>query len=384
MGNDATETGATNATYSTNGDTVMTYRSSGALRPAAPIPAEVAPDDRKHRSTLIETAIAALPGPYALWAFLLAAVFGVPGFMIARYFDTGSVDRALSLFEPNIPSVGTYFLATFGITLYALLGIRFMRSRTLATQKALVPLVPNGAEVVERTFEPATWFVPPAILTPVLLLVSFGAFPDQIQDVTGPGYFTLRILSFPLSYFIYATFIWVYLSSIRSLHLLGKGPLQLASFLEDSHFGLKPVGSLSLFLALVYFIGLVLVAFSFLSLPLLFVGLIAALAFPGIVLFFLPLFALHGRMLDEGAKAHATLAAAYSRAAPLLNPGTTVVGPAAGGAVPGLLALQILEHRVSNISRWPLDLRTVSWFSAILLSVAAAIATRYVLSYLGG
>ena len=362
----------------------MTYTGSGSLETAAPASPSVGPGELGMRCTPVERAIHGLPGSYIPWAVLLAAVFGVPGFIVARYIDTGSVERALSLFDLNVPSVGTYSLATFGITLYALLGIRFMRERTLAAQRALVPLVPNGLERVQRTFAPVTWFWPPAILTPVLLAVSFAAFPDQIQDVTGPGYFVLRVLSFPVIYFVYATFIWVYLSSIRCLDVLGKGPLQLIPFLEDPHLGLRPFGSLSLFLALVYFIGLVLVAFSFLSIPLLFVGLIAALALPGIALFFAPLYGLHLRMLDEAKKAEGSLAAAYSRMAPILNPGTRVVGQASQTLVPNLLALQVLERRVSQISHWPLDLKTMSWFSAIVLSVAAAIATRYVLLYLGG
>ncbi len=361
----------------------MTYPSSGALRPAAPLEPGAVSRETSDRSTLIETAIAALPGPYGLWALVLAAVFGTPGFIAARFIDTGSVDRALSLFEPNLPSAGTYFMATFGITLYALLGIRFMRARTRAAQNALVPLIPRGAEAVARTFRPVTSLLPPLILTSALLVVSFGAFPDQIQDVTGPGYLALRLVSLPIVYFVYATFVWVYLSSIRCLDILGRGPLQLTSFLEDAHFGLKPFGSLSLFLALVYFVGLVLVAFSFLAIPPLFVGLVAALALPGILFFFLPLDGLHRRMMDEARRAEASVAAAYSRAAPFLNPGTTAVGPGASAAAERLLALQILDHRVSQVRRWPLDLRTMSWFSAIVLSVAAAIATRYVLAYLG-
>lgn len=360
----------------------MTYPSPGMLRPEAPASASLVSDEGEHRSTLIERAIDTLPGPFSLWALLLSAVFGVPGFIVARYLDTGNVDRALSLFSLNLPSVGTYFLATFGITLYALLGIRFMRSCTRAAQAELAPLVPEGMHAVERAFDPVTYTVPPAVLTSILIAVSLAAYPDQVQDITGPGYLILRLLSFPIAYFVYATFIWVYLSSIRSLHVLGKGPLRPRSFLEDSHFGLRPFGSLSLFLALVYFLGLVLVAFSFLSIPLLFVSLLAALALPGVILFFLPLWALHRRMLDEGRKAGAHLAAAFARAEPLLNPSSSE--PAPTDAVQSLLAVQILEHRVSDISRWPLDLRTMSWFSAILLSVAAAIATRYVLTYLGG
>lgn len=362
----------------------MTYPSPSVLRPAAPDSPPLASDEGQRRSTLIERAIATLPGPYFLWAFLLSGGLGAPGFLVTRYLDTGSVDRALSLFALDPPSIGTYLLATFGLTLYALLGIRFMRSRTWAAQRALAPLVPGGIDAIERAFEPVTYVVPPLVLTPVFLAVSFAAYPDQIQDITGPGYLILRLVSFPVVYFVYATFIWVYLSSIRSLDVLGKGPLRLRSFLEDSHFGLRPFGSLSLFLAVVYFLGLVLVAFSFLSIPILFVGLLAALALPGVILFFLPLSALHRRMVSAGSYAGARLSAGFARAEPLLNLGEEPPVPAPADAVQTLLALQVLEHRVSDISRWPLDLRTMSWFSAILLSVAAAIATRYVLAYLGG
>lgn len=333
-------------------------------------------------SILVETAMGALPGPYGLWALLLAAFFGVPGFILARFLDTGSLDRALSLFEMNLPSVGTYFLATFGITVYAFAGIRFMRSRTRAAEAAFTSMVPDGAPAVRRAFEPVTRTLPPIILTPILLAVSLVALPDQVQDITGPTYLVLRLVAFPVAYFVYATFIWVYLSSIRGLAVLGREPLRLASFLEDSHFGLKPFGSLSLFLALVYFVGLVLVVFSFLALPPLFGALVIALALPGVVLFFLPLYALRRQMLEQGRRANGALAVAYARASSLIDPVVVQRPQDASEAVRTLLALQILEHRISDISRWPLDLRTVSWFSAILLSVAAAIATRYVFSYL--
>lgn len=324
-----------------------------------------------------------LHGPYAVWSILLAAILGVPGFIAARYADTGSLDQALSLFPLDPASVATYNLANFGLALYALLGIRFMRARTIAAREELAPVLPDGTRAVDDAFSSVTRVVPPLLLTPVLLAVSFAAYPDQVQDITGPAYLALRILSFPVVYFVYATFIWVYLSSIRCLECLGRGPLRLRSFLVDSHLGLKPFGSLSLFLALVYFLGLVLVVFSFTAIPQVIILLLAALALPGIALFFLPLLALHDRMLEEGRRAGELLAAAYERAGPWLIPTAGSAAPAASGGTQELMSLQILEHKVSEISRWPLDLRTVSWFSAILLSVAAAIVTRYVFTYLG-
>lgn len=328
--------------------------------------------------------IADLPGPYSLWAVLVAALLGTPGFIVARFADTGSLDQALALF-PLVPAnVITYNLANFGLTLYALLGIRFMRRRTLAAQAALAPILPEAGQATGNAFARVTQIMPPLFLMPILLVVSFAAYPDQVQDITGPAYLVVRVIGLPLVYFVYATFIWVYLSSIRCLECLGREPLRLRSFLEDSHLGLKPFGSLSLFLALVYFVGLVLVAFSFIALPPLFIALLAALAVPGIVLFFLPLQALHRRMVVEGGKADRMLAAAYERARPLLDPIANPGGPAPPDGAQRLMALQILEHRAGDLSRWPLDLRTMSWFSAIVLSVAAAIVTRYVLTYLGG
>ncbi len=343
----------------------------------------VTPRHRQHGATVLERLVSLLPLPYGLSALMISASFGVPGFIVARYLDTGSVNRALSLFSLNLPSVATYSLATFGLTLYALLGIRFMRSRTREAQKALVPLLPGGSETFEQAFAPVINSLPPLALTPVLLIVSFAAFPDQVHDVTGPCYLVLRALGFPIAYFAYASFIWVYLSSIWSLHVLGRGRLVLPSYLGHPHFGLKPFGSLSLALATVYFVGRVLVGFSFLSLPPLFVGLLAALALPGVILFFLPLLALHNRMVEEGRKAEAALAAAYTSAGAFLSAGEPEQARSDPEAVRRLLALQILEHRVSLLCRWPLDQRTMSAFSAIVVSVVAAIATRYVLTPLG-
>ncbi len=336
------------------------------------------------RTTLVERVLEALPGPYVLWALVLAALFGTPGFIAARYLDTGSADRALSLFDWTPASVITYGLATFGLTLYALLGIRIMRSRTSSAERRLVPVVPGGREAMDRTLAPVTWVIPPLLLTPVLLAVSFAAYGDQIQDITGPAYFVVRIASLPIAYFVYATFIWVYLSSVKGLYDLGRGDLRLRSFLEDSHFGLKPFGSVSLSLALVYFVGLGLVVFSFLTLSPVFQALLVALALPGIVLFFLPLLAVHRRMVDEWTLAQAAFTSALERAKPFLNPATAADRPATPEDVRALLAYQILEERMSDVGEWPLDTRTVSWFSAIVLSVLAAIATRYVLTYLGG
>lgn len=335
------------------------------------------------RDTLIERFFASLPGPFALWVFVLAFVFGTPGFIVARLLDTGSVGRALSLFEPTLESVVTYGMATFGLTLYALLGLRFMRSRTAAASRALEPLIPGGRSAMERALAPVTSPIPPLVLTPILLAVSFVAYPDQVQDITGIAYGALRIVSLPIVYFVYATFIWVYLSSVMGLDTIARGPLRLRSFLEDSHFGVRPIASLSLFLALVYFLGLGLVVFSFLELPLVLEALLAALALPGVVLFFLPVARLRARMSAARAEAGACLAEALAKARPFLEAGTPAGRVDAPDAVAALLAYQIIEHRVGEVGEWPLDTRTVSWFSAIVLSVLAAIATRYVLAGLG-
>jgi hypothetical protein len=51
--------------------------------------------------------------------------------------------------------------------------------------------------------------------------------------------------------------------------------------------------------------------------------------------------------------------------------------------VTDLVAFQIIDQKVSSISVWPFDTVTLSWFSAIIITVLGSIITRYLLGFLG-
>ncbi len=335
------------------------------------------------RPTLIERVIGAVPIPYALGCLLFASVLGVPGFLLARYVDTGSADVALSMFGPLLfHNVGTYVLANFGLTLYALAGTRYMRTRVVSTEPAMAALTPDGEEALHRSFGPLTRWWPPFAVGAIVFVVSYVALPDQMSGVTAPVELVLRAVSYPFTYLAYGTFVWVYVTAVRGLHRFGGEPLRLRSHYEDRFLGLKPFGSLSLSIAGVYFLGMSLVFFSFLIVPPPLLVLLGFLIFGGVVLFFLPLNAMHGRMRAEKRRARDDLTHHFRRVEEILTR-RPEDGPAVTtDEVHRLMALDIAERRVTVISEWPFDLRTLSWLGAIVLSVLAAVITRYAFTVL--
>ncbi len=342
------------------------------------------PKEGPERPTLIERVVGLVPIPYALGCLLFASVLGVPGFLLARFVDTGSADAALAMFGPTPPAwqnVLTYTLANFGLVLYALAGTRYMRRRIVATEPAMAALTPDGEVALHRTFGPVAARWPPVVVGAVVFAVSFLALPGQAGGITSPVELVLRTLSYPFAYLAYGTFIWAYVSAVRGLHAFGKEDLRLRSHYEDRFLGLRPFGSLSLSIAGVYFLGMSLVFFSFLNVPGLLAGLLIVLIALGVVLFFLPLDTMHRRLREEKARAHASLTHHFRRVEQILAP-PGGSAPATADDVHRLMALDLAERRAAAISEWPFDMRTLSWLGAIVLSVIAAVVTRYTITLL--
>lgn len=293
------------------------------------------------------------------------------------------MDASLSMFGPLLfHNVGTYTLANFGLALYALAGTRYMRARIVSTEPAMAALTPDGEAALHRTFGPVVRWGPPVVIAVVTLAVSFIALPGQVSGATAPVELVLRVLSYPFVYLAYGTFIWVYLSAVRGLHRFGEETLRLRSHYEDRFLGLKPFGSLSLSIAGVYFLGMSLVFFSFVVVPTPLVVLLGFLILGGIVLFFLPLNAMHHRMRQEKRRARDGLTHHFRRVEEILARPPEDLPPATTDEVHRLMALDIAERRVTVISEWPFDLRTLSWLGAIVLSVIAAVITRYAFALL--
>jgi hypothetical protein len=138
------------------------------------------------------------------------------------------------------------------------------------------------------------------------------------------------------------------------------------------------LGSISLSLVWVYFLGIGLVFFSFSPLPLLLLLALGGLTVLGVVLFFLPLYEIHVKMMKEKQAAEKAMRLRLCQVVETLESSKETTCE-----VTDLLAFQMLEQKVSRISEWPFDTATLSWLSAIVISVLGAIITRYFLAFIG-
>jgi hypothetical protein len=241
-------------------------------------------------------------------------------------------------------------------------------------------IVPEGsAKNLYEAFKPVCKLSPAIIVSLLLVAASLASFPDQASQHSA-GLISLAqiVVSFPIVYLAYGTFVWVYSSSVKCLHDLGKQPMKLSEFYEDSHMGLKPLGSLSLSLALVYFAGLGLVFFSFLSIPLPLEIAVGVMIFGGIVLFLLPLNAIHQKMRVKKQLEREKMRVRYKSLRDSMEESLRKARKVENSELKRVFAVDIIERHVNSTPEWPFDSRTLTWLSAIVLTVVASIVTKYV------
>jgi len=305
--------------------------------------------------------------------------------LLTRFLDTVNVETALAVFGPlSWQNISTFSFANFVLLFYAAYGVRYMRSRATATLSEVESLMPkSGGKTLHDVFSPVCSMLPALIVSMLIAVVSLVSFPDQGQHAAGPISLALVVISFPFVYLAYGTFIWVYCSSVNCLYNLGKQPLRLAEFYEDSHLGMKPFGSLSLSLALVYFAGLGLVFFSFISIPPPLEFALGVMILGGLVLFFLPMNILHRRMQDKKRLERQKLNARHRRLLDSIGEPVQSIQTIEAKNLRHILEVDLINKQVNSISEWPFDTRTLTWLSAIVLTVVASIITKYITIILG-
>ena len=347
------------------------------------------------RPTLLERAIGFIPLPYVASCVLLALIFGNPGSILARYLDTGDINEAISGSPYAPPAASPIWLRLLVDTIwtllmvYVLLSVRSMRLRVAAAKPALLPLLPRGEENFNRIFGPVSHSGPPAALA-ILLFVPFSlSIVVTFSRTTGPFESAFLAVSTGLTIFTYPTFLWVYFRSIRGAHVLGKEPLRLKPYHEDPMMGLRPLGLLSLSLALAHFVGLGLLTVAISLEP----GasppeaaiLPVVLILLGILLFFLPLYRVHGMMVRERQRAQALARSQYTRLAQGQdNPGSDG-SDTMMAEVRNILAdlrdafrLDMEDRRIAAIPTWPFDTRILGRLAVIVLSVMAILLARII------
>lgn len=331
------------------------------------------------KPTAIERIVNLFPGPYALKCAAFASVFGLPLLLVTRFLDSVNIQNTLAVFGGlSWQNFATFSIANFVLVFYGAYGIRYMRSRIESTMNELEPVTSENRKTFEKVFSPVCKLYPAIILSVLIFAAVLISFPTQAQHASGTFSILQVGISYPFVYLTYGTFIWVYASSVKSIHDLGKQAfLPLSEFYDDPHLGMKPLGNLSLSLAFIYFVGLVLVFFSFTSIPIPLEVAVWVLILSGIVLFFLPLNAIHQKMKRRKREESEKLRAHYRQ---LKNP---LEDSMSAGDMRRILAVDIIDRQVASIPEWPLDFRTVTWLSAIVLTVLVSIITRYVMLFLG-
>jgi hypothetical protein len=331
------------------------------------------------KPTIIERLLNILPSSYFLKCLVFWIIFGTPGMLLTRYLDTFDINQATALFAQVTPqNIIIFSIPNFAMPLYAFYGTSHMRKNIVKAIPKMESITANGKNTLNTIFEPISRLVPALILATLFAVVSIVSFPGQTQHIAGTLSLIVKIVGFTFSALGYGTFIWVYASSISGLHQLGKHHLHFVSFYEDTHLGMKSLGSVALSLAWVYFFGTGLVFFSANPVPILLLLVLVGLILLGIAFFFLPLRIVHEKMTKEKHAAEKLLRKNLAQIVTSLDPKNE-----SPNEITDILAFQILEQKVSKISEWPFDTMTLSWFSAIIITVLGTIITRYLLIFLG-
>lgn len=347
------------------------------------------------RPTFIERLVSLLHLPYLLGSLILAAIVGPVGQVITRYLDTfnfgDSITKTFSISYQTIPTIqgvinqGTYF----GYLFYAFYAIRHMRMKVLEEKPKLVALSPTGEESFHKAFRRLSDQLPPAILS-LLFIPLFVPYGLDIlkQGTVYAVYVTVSTLTL---FVLAASVTWVYVSSLRGLQKIGKEPIRLKPFYEDKLLGLRSIGSLSLSLALVYFVSLIIVMIGVsISPDLVSTTVIGAFVLVGIVLFFLPLNAIHKQMIEERHRWQSTIQGQMMKLAQTPETPPSHEQEATLDDLHGslsdlrtLLALQMTKEDLNAIPTWPFDTRILEKLAVIILSVIGILISREVGHLLG-
>gem|GEM_PF-2465522 len=340
--------------------------------------------------TLAERLILAFRLPYAIGCLLVGFVlFGLLDVVFTMYVQTSNLSTALA--AALTPSS----LLTDLLIAYAFYAPRYMRRKLVEAGRALSPLLPDRENEFRRIFSEVAaprpqivaWFLfLVALLVAVNAAAILGTGPSPFVFNAGPGSglefaaSMYDILSLAVATLALSSVVWTFWSISIGIHRFGGVPLALRPYYEDAFLGLKPLGALSLSLALGYFvfIGLFLLAVTgspstpeladILGVG----GFLTGLVLLGLVLFFLPLRRLHQRMLRQKQEESARL---RPKLAPVFEEGG---GSHAAQDVGHLFRLEMMDRKVSAMAVWPYDVGILGRLSAITLSVVAILISRII------
>ncbi len=359
-------------------------------RPARATRSPAAPTtDGPESLTLAERFIIAFRLPYGLGCILVGfGLFGILNTVLSKYVETGDLQPTV------VAAFSLQNLATSALFAYSFYAPRYMRTKLLEAGRSLPALMPAKEEGFRTTFggvasvrpQVATWIVfLAALLAAFNVAVAFGGSSTFRFNTGGP--FSLLeflativdIVSLAVVTLALSSVVWTYWSISTGMRRFSGVPLELRPYYEDPFLGLKPVGSLALSLATVYFGFIALFLLAVLTSPstptfgdLVGVGgFLFALIFLGVLLFFVPLTKLHRRMMAEQRTARAAL-----------NPQLRMLfqeSPNRSSEDVGhVLRVDLMDRKVAAMALWPYDVGILGRLSVIAVSVTAILISRII------
>lgn len=357
---------------------------------------DVAPDPE--RPTLPERLLRRMPGPYLVSGLVLAVFLNFPGYLLVHLLDTGTVHGALAIdFQGRVPETRWQQIAAVAawtvLTAFTLWMARAIRRRVTAAEGVLAPLLPEGVVSYRAAFSrlAATW--PPLLIALLLAAATYPYTVAAFREAAGPGELAYYAVRLPLQYIIFGAALWAYIATLWGVRELGRQPLRLQPFREDSMLGLRPIGALVLAVSLLFFGFLaIFVAIALLS-PIYgqLALLVVALTVVGVLLFFVPLDGVHRQMAAVKTRELAELHRAVLRLveAPEL-PQATAAPVDLGVTLAALstaltewrrgIGLEAAERRVASMPVWPFDTAILRRLGAAALSILVAAGTSAVVA----
>lgn len=334
--------------------------------------------------TLAERPVLWFGLPYLLGAAIVAlAIFAIPPSMLTglqqqvRAGNTPDAPAALAFaFQQLLTPSGN--LLRYFLPVYLFYAPHFMRQNLIRAERSISPLLPKGEEQFHEEFGSVSRLGPQALIWGSLTMVLAASDADVFQ---GP-----RIAN-PVFSFTYTAFtclalssmIWAYLTTLRGIHKIGTSQLELRRYYKDRLLGLKPIGSLSLNLAAVYFgaIGLSMaisfIAGSILN-PVVVVFFIGFIVF-GLLMFFLPLQRIHWVMLNQKLREKQNLENEMEQV-------YGGMGRRDGTDLSQVFFRQSLlettEKRIKGIATWPFDTETLGKLVVMVASLLVFLLRRLI------
>jgi hypothetical protein len=351
-----------------------------------------------HRATFIERLGHVLHLPYPVGCAVWALLLGAPTQLLALYVDSFSLDAALARTFYSSVTPGQPFPTFQGVAnqvffacllFYLFYTLRYVRLKVAATQTELLSVAPQGEQTLQKVFRRVSHSLPAIVLSVPFALQNY-LFYSPRADGSETSFFLYSVLVSVPQGLLLGTWVWVYFASLMGVNAFGKEPLRLKSFAEDSVLGLRPLGILSLSLAVVYLGGLGLAGLTTLTFPdpagMAALGVLLLL---GPLLFFVSLRSVHRRMLAERQRIQAEVRGQLWQALLRANNPHSNDAQTTLARLVELNTLQTLKQEVANIPVWPFDTRLLgacrrSCFQLSRLSWRGLSSSRYASERLSG